>query len=232
MRRSRVRRSSTVTPVTRPSVVLDAAHEREVAKLEALRERVPRLDQRAEHDVGARPAHRAVGLRVPRDRAGCSGRSPSGSSAPNSSSSSDRMAAPTAESANAASCTCSSRAASVDELVPLVVGDEGDPLAERRAGVAQVQCAPMPPTFVDAAAAGKVGACADPSPPKSSRCVPPRAVNMPSTTADDGMPSDSRKRAGLRPLRAARGPAPSPRGRGCSARSRRLSRSVAGRPRT
>ncbi len=50
------------------AVVLDPAHEREVAQLEALGERVPRLDQRAEHDVGARPAHGAVGLRVARDR--------------------------------------------------------------------------------------------------------------------------------------------------------------------
>ena len=50
------------------AVVLDPAHEREVAQLEALGEGVPRLDQRAQHDVGARPAHGAVGLRVARDR--------------------------------------------------------------------------------------------------------------------------------------------------------------------
>ncbi len=60
------------------------------------------------------------------------------------------------------------------------------------AGVAQVQCAPMPPTLVEAAPAGKVGAWPEPSPPKSSRCVPPRAVNMPSTIAEAGTPSDSR----------------------------------------
>ena len=58
--------------------------------------------------------------------------------------------------------------------------------------MAQVQCAPMPPTFVEAAAAGKVGACPEPSPPKSMRCVPWRAVNMPSTTTPSGRPSDSR----------------------------------------
>ncbi len=59
-------------------------------------------------------------------------------------------------------------------------------------GIAHVQCAPCPPTLVAPAAAGNVGACAEPSPPKSRRCVPWRAVNMPSTTVPDGMPSDSR----------------------------------------
>ena len=49
-------------------------------------------------------------------------------------------------------------------------------------GVAHVQCAPMPPTHVDAAAAGM------PALPGSSRCVPWRAVTVPSTI---GMPTST-----------------------------------------
>ncbi len=67
---SRVRRSSTVTPVTRRAVVLHPPHQRQVVQLEPLGERVPRLDQRAEHDVRAGPAHRPVRLRIAGDRQG------------------------------------------------------------------------------------------------------------------------------------------------------------------
>lgn len=52
------------------AVALDPTHEGEVAQLEALGERVPCLDERAEDDVGARPAHRAVWLLVARDGQG------------------------------------------------------------------------------------------------------------------------------------------------------------------
>ena len=102
------------------------------------------------------------------------------------------MASPTAESANAALWTCSSCFASsispshsssaMKGIFSLKAGD----------GVAQVQCAPWPPTLVAAAAAGKLEAWAEPAPPKSRRWVPWRAVNIPSVTVAAGMPSDSR----------------------------------------
>ena len=53
------------------------------------------------------------------------------------------------------------------------------------AGVAQVQCTPWPPTQVAPAAAGMPG---EPSAARPIRCVPCRAVIVPSTTTPPGMP--------------------------------------------
>ena len=59
-----------MTPVTRLSVQFHAADQGEVTEFELLRERAVLIDERAEDDVGARPAHGAVRLRVAGNRKG------------------------------------------------------------------------------------------------------------------------------------------------------------------
>ena len=71
-------------------------------------------------------------------------------------------------------------------LLPLRVGDERRSARGRSGpGVAQVQCTPCPPTQVAPAAAGMPG---EPSAARPIRCVPCRAVIVPSTTTPPGMP--------------------------------------------
>ena len=59
-----------MTPGHAVALALDATHERQVAQLEALAQRRRGIDERAEHEVGAAPAHGSVRLRIAGDRQG------------------------------------------------------------------------------------------------------------------------------------------------------------------
>ena len=111
------------------------------------------------------------------------------------------MASPTAESANAALCACSSpSAATMSSSHSSSAMKETFSLNAGR-GIAQVQCAPCPPTFVAPAAAGKVGACADPRRRSRTGACPAGGEHA----LDDGARRDAERLAELAGLRALRG---------------------------
>ena len=227
-----MRRSSTVTPVTRSSVVLDAAHEGEVAQLEACSTSGlsgsisgPSTTSAPAQRIGpsgcGSPGDRKRARAVPVGQLGAELLLEQRADGLADGRVGERRALHVQQLASRPRCSPSHSSSAMNGIFSLKAGD----------GVAQVQCAPLPPTLVDAAAAGNVGACAEPSPPKSSRWVPWRAVNMPSTTSPAGMPSDSRNAPACGPCDISRARAFS----SGSAMLRTLSpgpRSAAGRPRT
>ena len=111
------------------SVQLHAADQGEVTEFEPLRERAVLVDERAEDDVGARPAHGAVRLRVAGDRKGANAvalrqlraelfveQGPDG--------------LPNGGVGERGTVDVQQLLRVLDELVPFVVGDERDFLAE------------------------------------------------------------------------------------------------------
>ena len=196
-----MRRSSTVTPVTpSPSCSTRRTSVRSRSSKRS-RERVARLDERAEHDVGAGPAHGAVGLRVAGDRERARRRSPRAArrrTPPRAASGCRRRrrSPRTRRSARAAGPPPSSM-----RSVPLVVGDERDLLAERRA---RDRARPVRALPADVGRAGRGGEGRRVRRALAAEVEEVRALAGGEHALDDGARRDAERLAelpGLRPLR-------------------------------